>query len=74
MIYCAMALLKFPRVESHLLTADLETFRGSAQARPKQALHDTSINTFFFFFRDQRGRVWDRSSGPDYRELTSDHK
>ena len=30
--------------ESQLLT---ETFRGSAQARPKQALHDTSIVQLF---------------------------
>ena len=37
MIYCAMALLNF--FESQLLT---ETFRGSAQARPKQALPVTS--------------------------------
>ena len=36
-IYRVMALLKV--FESQLLT---ETFRGSAQARPKQALHDTS--------------------------------
>ena len=36
----AMALLKFSSNESRLLT---ETYRGSAQARPKQALHDTSI-------------------------------
>ena len=39
MICCAMALLSF-EFESRLLT---ETFRGSAQARPKQAMHVTSI-------------------------------
>ena len=38
MINCAIAFIKV--VESQLLT---ETFRGSAQARPKQALHDTSL-------------------------------
>ena len=42
-IYRAMALL-IKVFESQLLT---ETFRGSAQARPKQALHVTSRTACF---------------------------
>ena len=40
MIYCAITVKVV--FESRLLT---ETSRGSAQARPKQALHDTSYYT-----------------------------
>ena len=49
-IYRAMALL-IKVFESQLLT---ETFRGSAQARPKQALHVTSIGPM----HEYCGAVW----------------